>query len=113
MPSDPQPDGSYRGLPATRDDVEKDAPYEVRREATPCPQAFGNIASKPSAAVQQCTSVSVQVVFKVPRLEAHVEDGQDHYTIVLPKYVAEEMRTQAAEQDLDGEESRTCTCGLH
>ena len=40
-------------------------------------------------------------------MEAHVEDPlHAHYTIVVPKYAAEQMWTQAAEQDLDGEQSR-------
>lgn len=40
-------------------------------------------------------------------MEAHVEDPQHaHYTIVVPKYAAEEKRTQAAEQEVDGEQSR-------
>lgn len=58
---------------------------------------------RPSFTARQLIS---QVVFKVPRLEAHVEDGHAHYTIVLPKYAAEEMRTQAAVEDVDGEQSR-------
>jgi hypothetical protein len=41
------------------------------------------------------------IVFKVPRLEAHVQDGLEHYTIVLPKYVAEEMRQQAVQELAD------------
>jgi hypothetical protein len=39
-----------------------------------------------------------EIIFKVPRLESHVQDRQDKYTIVLPRYVAEEMRQQAAEE---------------
>jgi hypothetical protein len=45
-------------------------------------------------------------VFKVPRLEAHVEEGRPPtYTIVVPKYAAEARRAQATEEDLDGEQS--------
>lgn len=50
---------------------------------------------------------NLQVVFKVPRLEAHLEEGQPPtYTIVVPKYAAEEKRTQAAEERVDGDQSR-------
>lgn len=46
---------------------------------------------------QEGSSEPYEVVFKVPRLEAHVEGDKDKYTIVLPQYVAEEMRQQAQE----------------
>jgi hypothetical protein len=36
-----------------------------------------------------------EVVFRVPRLEGHEEEDRRHYTIVLPRYAAEEMRQQA------------------
>jgi hypothetical protein len=39
-----------------------------------------------------------EVVFRVPRLEGHVEDSRSHYTIVLPRYMAEEMRQQAQDE---------------
>jgi hypothetical protein len=39
-----------------------------------------------------------EVVFRVPRLQAHMKDGIGHYTIVLPKYAADELRQQAYQQ---------------
>jgi hypothetical protein len=116
MPHDPHPDGSYRGLAALQDDAGKDAPFEVCKFSNSGARAdhataLGNPGSGRLCPTCKCAGsvLGVQVVFKVPRLEAHVEDGQDHYTIVLPRYVVEEMRTQAAAVDLDGEESRECS----
>lgn len=39
-----------------------------------------------------------EVVFKVPRMDGHAQDGHNTYTIVLPKYAADEIREQASEE---------------
>ena len=54
---------------------------------------------KGMSAQQLGSDEAFEVIFKVPRLEGYAADGQDKYTIVLPAYVAEEMRQQAAEDD--------------
>lgn len=40
-----------------------------------------------------------EIIFRVPRLEGHEEEDRRHYTIVLPRYAAEELRQQAQGED--------------
>ena len=44
-----------------------------------------------------------ELVFQVPRLEAYVQECA-HYTVVLPQYVAEEMREGEARKDMERRE---------
>eukprot|EP00892_Ulva_mutabilis_P008409 jgi/Ulvmu1/5940/UM026_0062.1 len=44
-----------------------------------------------------------ELVFQVPRLEAYVQECA-HYTVVLPQYVAEEMREGEARKDMETRE---------
>jgi len=44
-----------------------------------------------------------ELVFQVPRLEAYVQECA-HYTVVLPQYVAEEMREGEARKDIENRE---------
>lgn len=45
-----------------------------------------------------------ELVFQVPRLEAYVQECA-HYTVVLPQYVAEEMREGEARKDIENSEN--------
>ena len=61
------------------------------------PAPDGTYQGVSGVAPDEATDDEFTVVFKVPRLEAHVQDGADHYTIVLPRYVADELRQRAEE----------------
>lgn len=61
------------------------------------PAPDGTYQGVSGVAPDEATEDQFTVVFKVPRLEAHVQDGADHYTIVLPRYVADELKQRAEE----------------